>query len=165
MGGKAKLGLTTRLASHAAGRLSGDQFCVYVANRLVISGLGPEQLAQFADGSLTLDTLTRQYIHGRLEYQFLCVETSAEAYRPGATIPGWFRVRCQADAQSCVGQLTTSDRPAREVISVHRSAPVLEWKPFRSQRSEVRSSRNRIRGSSSHQLRSDTGAGKTRLRL
>ena len=80
LGDKAKLGLTTRLASHASGRLSGDQFCVYIANRLVIPGLVPEQLARFADGSLTLDTLTRQYIHGRLEYQFLCVETSAEAY-------------------------------------------------------------------------------------
>jgi hypothetical protein len=29
---------------------------------------------------LTLDTLTRQCIRDRLEYQFACVETSAEAY-------------------------------------------------------------------------------------
>jgi len=33
---KAKFGLVTRLASHASGRLSGDQFCVYGANRLII---------------------------------------------------------------------------------------------------------------------------------
>lgn len=78
--GKARVGLTTRLASHASGRLSGDQFCVYVANRLVIPKLTGEQLAQFADGRLTLDALTRQYIHERLEYQFACVETSAEAF-------------------------------------------------------------------------------------
>ena len=32
--GKTRYGLTTRLASHASGRLSGDQFCVYVANRI-----------------------------------------------------------------------------------------------------------------------------------
>ena len=44
LGGKARLRLTTRLASHASGRLSGDQFRVYVANRLVIPGLTPEQL-------------------------------------------------------------------------------------------------------------------------
>ena len=60
LGGNAKLGLTTRLASHAAGRL--------------------KELAQFADGRLTLDALTRQYIRSRLDYQFICVETSAEAY-------------------------------------------------------------------------------------
>ena len=80
LGSKAKLGLTTRLASHASGRLSGDQFCVYVANRLVIPSLKEDQLSQFADGELTLDLLTRQYIRDRLEYQFACVGTSAEAF-------------------------------------------------------------------------------------
>ena len=39
--GKKKYGLVTRLDSHAKGRLSGDQFNVYVANRLVIPGLEP----------------------------------------------------------------------------------------------------------------------------
>ena len=80
MGGKARLRLTTRLASHASGRLSGDQFRVYVANRLVIPGLTAEQLGQFSSGELTLDALTRQYIRDRLEYQFACVESSAEAF-------------------------------------------------------------------------------------
>src|SRR5215470_1721610 len=54
---RAKFGLFTRLASHASGRLSGDQFCVYVANRLVIPSLKPEQLAKFATGELNLDRL------------------------------------------------------------------------------------------------------------
>ena len=57
--GKKKYGLVTRLDSHANGRLSGDQFNVYVANRLVIPGLVPSQLPRFANGSLTLDLLTR----------------------------------------------------------------------------------------------------------
>ena|SRR6516164_3616652 len=77
---KAKYGLVTRLASHASGRLSGDQFCVYVANRLVIPSLKPEQLAKFATGELTLDRLTKGYIIEKLEYQFASVQTSAEAY-------------------------------------------------------------------------------------
>lgn len=77
---RAKFGLITRLASHASGRLSGDQFCVYVANRLVIPSLTVEHLSRFADGTLTLDRLTREYINERLEYQFARVETSAEAY-------------------------------------------------------------------------------------
>jgi len=45
-----KYGLITRLASHASGRLSGDQFCVYVANRFVIPAISPEAFAQFASG-------------------------------------------------------------------------------------------------------------------
>ncbi len=33
------LGMRNWLAAHAAGRLSGDQFCVYVANRIVIPAI------------------------------------------------------------------------------------------------------------------------------
>jgi len=77
---RVKIGLVTRLASHASGRLSGDQFCVYIANRLVIPTLTHEQLARFATGELTLDSLTKAYIHERLEYQFACVLSSSDAY-------------------------------------------------------------------------------------
>jgi len=78
--GKKKYGLVTRLASHATGRLSGDQFCVYVANRLVIPALKPEDLARFATGEYRLDTFTRQFIHEHLGYQYAIVESSKEAY-------------------------------------------------------------------------------------
>jgi hypothetical protein len=78
--GRVRFGLTTRLASHASGRLSGDQFYVYVANRLVIPGLTPEHLATFASGELTLDSLTRDFIKSHLEYQFAIVKSSASAY-------------------------------------------------------------------------------------
>ena len=77
---RSRYGLATRLASHATGRLSGDQFCVYVANRFVIPSLRLEQLPRFAAGELTLDTLTRRYIHERLEYQFALVGSSAAAH-------------------------------------------------------------------------------------
>lgn len=78
--GKPKYGLVLRLASHASGRLSGDQFCVYVANRLVIPSLTPEQLAKFSSGELNLDSLTKLYIHDRLEYQYAEVPSSALAF-------------------------------------------------------------------------------------
>lgn len=77
---RARVGLVTRLSSHASGRLSGDQFCVYVANRLVIPLLEHSQLQRFASGEISLDALTRKYIHERLEYQFATVATSPEAY-------------------------------------------------------------------------------------
>lgn len=72
-------GLMPRLASHAKGRLSGDQFCVYLANRLVLPGLRVTDLPKFASGELSLDKLTQEYIRKHLEYQFCVVESSSEA--------------------------------------------------------------------------------------
>ena len=77
---KKKYGLVTKLDSHAIGRLSGDQFCVNVANRLVIPTLKQSDLPLFANGQLKLDTLTKRYIHEHLEYQYVLVDSSAEAY-------------------------------------------------------------------------------------
>lgn len=75
-----KYGLVTRLASHWSGRLSGDQFCVYVANRFVIPSLTPEEIPLFASGELNLDARTRRFIHTHLDYAYALVQTSAEAY-------------------------------------------------------------------------------------
>jgi hypothetical protein len=44
------LGLYTRLASHASGRRSGDQFCVYVADRLVLQTLSQADIAAISSG-------------------------------------------------------------------------------------------------------------------
>ena len=78
--GKTKYGLVTRLNSHASGRLSGDQFCVYVANRLVIPNLKAEDLKKFATGEYKLDTMTKKYIHDHFDYQYVIVQSSSEAY-------------------------------------------------------------------------------------
>ena len=78
---KVKYGLVTRLHSHQSGRLSGDQFCVYVANRMVIPKLKQVELIQFESGDITLDRLTKQYIHNNLSYQYVVVPSSSEAYR------------------------------------------------------------------------------------
>ena len=75
-----KYGLVTRLNSHASGRLSGDQFCVYVANRFVIPSLKAEELPLFASGSLTLDARTKTFIRDHLDYAYALIETSAAAY-------------------------------------------------------------------------------------
>lgn len=77
--GKTRYGLITRLEAHWNGRLSGDQFCVYVANRLVIPTLKPHQLANFASGELTLDELTRQYIRQHMQMQHCVVQSSRDA--------------------------------------------------------------------------------------
>jgi hypothetical protein len=77
---KSKYGLVTRLASHASGRLSGNQFCVYVANRLVIPRLTPNEMQRFATGELTLDQFTKRYIREKFEYQFAQMSSSSAAF-------------------------------------------------------------------------------------
>jgi hypothetical protein len=64
-------GLAQRLGSHASGRRSGDQFCVYVADRLVLPTLKPDQIAGIAAGSLSLDRLVRDFIRATLTYRFV----------------------------------------------------------------------------------------------
>jgi hypothetical protein len=72
-------GLVTRLHSHAQGRRSGDQFCVYVADRLVLSTLTAEDFASVASGRHSLDAYVRRYIHQHLGYRFSVCGDGAEA--------------------------------------------------------------------------------------
>ena len=76
---KAK-GLWTRLDSHASGRRSGDQFCVYVCDRFVVPHLSPQQQAQIGDGVLLLDALTRKHIHDHFEYRYVTVDNGNDAF-------------------------------------------------------------------------------------
>jgi hypothetical protein len=76
---KAK-GLWTRLDSHASGRRSGDQFCVYVCDRFVVPSLSDEQQTQIREGLLSLDLLTRQYIREHFEYGYVTVGNGKDAF-------------------------------------------------------------------------------------
>ena len=81
-----RFGLFTRLASHASGRRSGDQFCVYVADLLVLPRLSDDQVDAISRKDLLFDNLVKEYIHNYLE--FGCIETSSgdEALRIEAEI-------------------------------------------------------------------------------
>ena len=79
-------GLFSRLNSHASGRRSGDQFCVYVADRLVLPTLAPDQIEAIGRGELALDGLTRTYIREQLTYRFAEASGGAEAREWEATI-------------------------------------------------------------------------------
>jgi hypothetical protein len=76
---KAK-GLWTRLESHASGRRSGDQFCVYVCDRFVVPHLSDEQQTQIGVGDLSLDACTRKHIHDQFEYRFVTLRSGQEAF-------------------------------------------------------------------------------------
>jgi hypothetical protein len=72
-------GLLTRLRSHARGRRSGDQFCVYVADRFVLSALSPEDIAGIASGRHSIDAYVRQYIHKNFGYRYWLCRDGVEA--------------------------------------------------------------------------------------
>jgi hypothetical protein len=72
-------GLRSRLNSHASGRRSGDQFCVYVFDRLVLPALSRQQIQDAARGQLFLDGLTRQLIRQTLSYRFTLLGEAAAA--------------------------------------------------------------------------------------
>ena len=72
-------GLFSRLGSHASGRRSGDQFCVYVADRLVLATLSRTQIDDITRGEHSMDALIRIYIHETLSYRFVEVLNGSEA--------------------------------------------------------------------------------------
>jgi len=73
------MGIRSRLASHASGRRSGDQFCVYVFDRLLLATISREQINGAARGQLSLDGLTRKLIRQSLSYRFTLVNDAATA--------------------------------------------------------------------------------------
>src|SRR5262249_35261940 len=73
-------GMYTRLQSHASGRRSGDQFCVYVADRLVLPTLSAEDITGIVSGRHSMDVLVRRYIHENLGYRFAMLPDGAAAY-------------------------------------------------------------------------------------
>ena len=79
-------GLYTRLKSHASGRRGGDQFCIYVADQLVLPTLSREDITAIASGHRQMDAFVRRYIHENLSYRFVILADGAEALAVEATI-------------------------------------------------------------------------------
>jgi hypothetical protein len=87
-------GIYTRLSSHASGRRSGDQFCVYVADRLVLPTLSQEDITAITSGRREMDAFVRRYIHENLSYRFVLLadgkaaSTLETAIKAGKWEPG-----------------------------------------------------------------------------
>lgn len=73
-------GLWTRLDSHASGRRSGDQFCVYVCDRLIVPDLTREQQQKIRVGALSLDALTRDFIRANFVHRYVVTPDSVTAF-------------------------------------------------------------------------------------
>jgi hypothetical protein len=67
-----------RLESHASGRRSGNQFCIYVCDRFVLPRVH-NRIPEIAEGKLSLDRLTREFIRVELGFRFVPVENAAKA--------------------------------------------------------------------------------------
>lgn len=78
-GHKRMRGVRDRLDSHRSGRRSGDQFAVYVCDRLVLPALTKHQIEKIGAGELSLDALTRVYIHDHLSYRYAMTNSYKEA--------------------------------------------------------------------------------------
>jgi hypothetical protein len=72
-------GVHSRLASHASGRRSGDQFNVYICDHYVIPNLNAVQLEDLRTGKRILDRLTKQYIGEHLEFSVWIAPDGATA--------------------------------------------------------------------------------------
>ena len=78
-GGMSRKALFSRLRSHARGVRGGDQFNIYVCDRLVLPSLSRDQIRRVGQGLLSLDDLTREYIQETLGYRFLAVKDETTA--------------------------------------------------------------------------------------
>jgi len=61
--------LQSRLSQHASGRRSGDEFCVYVGDRLVMSKLSIDQMKGVFSGEYSLDDAIREFVRSQLSYR------------------------------------------------------------------------------------------------
>ena len=72
-------GLKSRLKSHRAGRRSGDQFCVYVGDWLVLPTLTSSEIEAISARALSFDHLIRNFIQSKLGFRFVETESGAAA--------------------------------------------------------------------------------------
>ena len=71
--------LQSRLSQHASGRRSGDQFCVYVGDRLVMPKLRIDQMKGVFSGEYSLDDAIKEFVRSQLTYRFLLVQDDPTA--------------------------------------------------------------------------------------
>jgi hypothetical protein len=64
-------GLASRLRSHASGRRSGDQFCVYVSDHYVLPSLDRAQIEAIAASELSMDALVQRKIRADFTFRFV----------------------------------------------------------------------------------------------
>ena len=67
-----------RLDSHANGRRSGNQFCIYVQDRVILRRV-INRIPDITERKLSLDDLVKEYIRTELGFRLLVCQSRAEA--------------------------------------------------------------------------------------
>ena len=73
------VGVFGRLSSHASGRRSGGQFCIYICDRFVVPELNADDTAALRRGERLLDARTKAFVHDHLTYRVVVTSSGAEA--------------------------------------------------------------------------------------
>ncbi|MDB4634113.1 hypothetical protein OAG76_01780 [Rubripirellula sp.] len=66
-----KSGLLDRLNSHATGYRSGDRFNIYIGDLYLLRTLTSQQIEQIASGTLSFDSLIKEFIRRELCYRYV----------------------------------------------------------------------------------------------
>ena len=74
-----KCALYERLSKHASGARSGDQFCVYIADRFVLPTLTPDQIVAISKRDIAFDHHIKKYIHTHLHFRYTTTHDGSEA--------------------------------------------------------------------------------------
>ena len=72
-------GMRDRLGSHASGHRSGDQFCIYVADFLVLPNLSIEEITAIYMHEIKMDILVKEHVHQNLSYRYCLTEDGDQA--------------------------------------------------------------------------------------
>ena len=78
--GMASANLYGRLNQHARGKRSGDQFCVYVGDRLVMSKLSIDQMKGVFSGEYSLVEAIMKFVRFQLSYLYIVVADYPSAH-------------------------------------------------------------------------------------
>lgn len=72
-------GLRDRLGSHASGARGGDQFCLYVADLILLPTLTQEQIRAIAQREIRFDHLVRGHVRENFSYRYVVIPDGSTA--------------------------------------------------------------------------------------
>ena len=75
-----KIGLITRLESHASGQRSGDQFCVYISDLFVLQNLSSKDIVLISEKKKRMDEYVRSYIRSNLSFRFVLMKSGTDCF-------------------------------------------------------------------------------------